>query len=1831
MSDKTQRRVNYFVLFLSITIFLFGTMTTAQSSWNSQDWGYRRAITVSNSSGNILTNYQFKVTLNNSFDFNRCKTDGSDIRFTSDDSQTLIPYWIEEWNPTGTSAIIWVKVPTIPLAGTTIYLYYNNPGALFPAPAPPTTVDLPPTGPWTNIANVTVNGRNGGLLAENMVEEGGIYWQLFADRNICNAQLGLAKNITGDPGNASAWNWDGNLIIDFSIRSTNPAFAGDPRLNNTPGNILDPYLDCPHIEKGDDGYWYLFYHWIVGGDPHGSCGANGTWSWTTGSYAEIGMARSLSINGPYTEMDPFILKSSAREGDLDAWDWARVSEPYVFKRDDGKWIMLFMGDKGNFDDQGNPNIYYIEQCSYAIADNISGPYTKWHNGTQPFIAFGPSGSLDAGTIADAHPVKFGNTYYLFYAASPSTFGWSTMYLTTTDWENVTKSTSYVYTNEGNSPFRGAISKFNNTFYFSYLGSSGSSGGPFMIATQPATGSVPGQSIYGTDAVFDFYDGFDGITLDRSKWNGTGTGVDPGYTGTAVVSGGELVVTNVGNFTSELSAKQLFGIGKMFEARAKHSSVGFGGEIGFGRLESGSAWSGPPFGFKNQRIMDLRVINGSNFVVDADNAEHVESPGDYVVTSTPLDFTNYLTHKVMRVDDNNVKFQLNDLPATTISNTIARPNRVTSDPLGPWFFVLGGSSMNVDWLRVRGYADPEPTFAIDPEQPLKLTITASAGSGGFVSPSGNVIVNYGGNQSFTISPNAGYHITEVLVDGSSAGVVTNYTFNNVTANHTISANFAINTYTITATAGANGTVTPSGITTVNHGGSQTYSITPNSGYNIVDVLVDGSSVGALLSYSFTNVTANHTISASFEIIAPTLIHYVSSSGSNTSPYSSWATAANNIQSAVDVADPGDLILVGDGTYTLTTNISVTKSVTIRSVNGYGSTIIDGNLVTRCFYTNNVNAVIDGFTIRNGRILSGFGGGVQCDNGTVQNCIIENNAARDGGGVALNNSGLVLNCIIRNNTADWGGGVRCFNGTVRGCLITGNTATPHGGGINIWSGGTIQNCTITNNTATDGAGIRLWNNGIVENSIIYFNTGSANYIINTGTGNSLTYSCTTPLYTGTGNISDDPQFVNAGSGDYNLTSTSTLIDAGLNRAWMTGANDLSGNNRIYNSTVDIGAYEYTITNFSIDASVVGSGGSISPLGNVVVSPNSDQSFTITPDLGYHVNDVLVDGSSVGAVTSYTFTNVTANHAISASFAINTYTLTITSVNGTVTKNPDQANYNHGSTVELTAAPSAGYTFTGWSGDATGSANPLTVTMDGNKNITANFAINTYTLTITSVNGTVTKDPDQANYSHGSTVELTATPSGGYIFSGWSGDATGSANPLTITMDGNKNITANFAVDNSTYITIGSTSATAGSSITIPVSVHLGGGTSIPKYILQGKIIFDPAKLKYRANSIGSLFTSMGWTFSGYSSIAGQFNFTATGYNTISTDGILFNLNFDVISNTDVSTQITSLPSYWLSNNSSTPALFSAINPGTISITSQSTSTVVGDVNGNFNVDFNDAIAIINHVLSIFTLEGQALINADVDLNGHITLADAIGVILYCTFGDWSYSLSILSPLTNAYLSVDNPVVNNSGVVLPLNIKNADNVRSLEVTVDYDPAIFNYESFSAGINSSNTITKASQVLPGQAKFVFASNELMNNDFSAGSITLKTKNGTLVNGGSIQTRYKINDGNEVAGTSINTGVTDVGNDYENEIPSKFELVQNYPNPFNPTTVIDFRIPINGYYTMKVFNAIGQTVSVLAEREFSAGNYKVTFDGNNLSSGIYFYQLIGNGVNLIRKMMLIK
>lgn len=145
-----------------------------------------------------------------------------------------------------------------------------------------------------------------------------------------------------------------------------------------------------------------------------------------------------------------------------------------------------------------------------------------------------------------------------------------------------------------------------------------------------------------------------------------------------------------------------------------------------------------------------------------------------------------------------------------------------------------------------------------------TITASAGANGVISPEGTATVTSGASKAFIITPNTGYKVSSVIVDGASVGAVTSYTFSNVTANHTISATFtaSITNYTITASAGTGGTISPSASVTVSKGTNQTFRMTPKTGYRVSKVLVDGRSVGALSSYTFSNVAANHKISAQY---------------------------------------------------------------------------------------------------------------------------------------------------------------------------------------------------------------------------------------------------------------------------------------------------------------------------------------------------------------------------------------------------------------------------------------------------------------------------------------------------------------------------------------------------------------------------------------------------------------------------------------------------------------------------------------------------------------------------------------------------------------------------------------------------------------------------------------------------------------------------------------------------------------------------------------------------------------------------------------------------------
>jgi beta-lactamase superfamily II metal-dependent hydrolase len=153
-------------------------------------------------------------------------------------------------------------------------------------------------------------------------------------------------------------------------------------------------------------------------------------------------------------------------------------------------------------------------------------------------------------------------------------------------------------------------------------------------------------------------------------------------------------------------------------------------------------------------------------------------------------------------------------------------------------------------------------------------------------------------------------------------------------------------------------------------------------------------------------------------------------------------------------------------------------------------------------------------------------------------------------------------------------------------------------------------------------------------------------------------------------------------------------------------------------DSSAANFTISTWTIVASA-GAGGSIAPSGSVAVVQGANQTFSFRPDPGHHVTTLTVDGSPVSPETTFTFTNVTAAHSIGATFSANTYTLVVSTVgSGTVTRIPDQADYAYGTTVRLAATAAAGWALGGWSGDASGAADTVSVVIDRNKSVTATF---------------------------------------------------------------------------------------------------------------------------------------------------------------------------------------------------------------------------------------------------------------------------------------------------------------------------------------------------------------------------------------------------------------------------------------------------------------------------------------------------------------------------------
>ncbi len=571
--------------------------------------------------------------------------------------------------------------------------------------------------------------------------------------------------------------------------------------------------------------------------------------------------------------------------------------------------------------------------------------------------------------------------------------------------------------------------------------------------------------------------------------------------------------------------------------------------------------------------------------------------------------------------------------------------------------VGGVS-NYTFAGVSGNHTIHAVFAANTVQ---RTINASAGPNGSISPSGAVSVNQGVSFPFTITPDTGYHISDVLVDGVSVGPVAGYMFVNVAANHTISASFAIDTFTITADAGENGTISPDGQSVVNHGGEITYEITPAAGYSIAHLLVDGVPVEPTTSYTFTNVTSNHTISASFDNRTRVYLDFAHAAAGGAGYTIGWTPiyASSNMVNAFDVGGSGYNFFFenvaswdnGDAAQSLTrggfhnvqrtavphpftlTGLIPGQQVALYASAGWGGNGAGAYVV----YGDSGGSGVKAQTIGNPGTSP-----------TLENLTLIGTAAADVNGEVTGHM-YGPDGLESTGEGQLGGFVFAISDPSENVITA--SAGPNGsispsGGVIVPSGDD-QTFYITPNSGyhvvdvvVDGVSI-----GAVSDytffTVVESHTISATFGLNTTL---RTISASAGF-----NGSIDPiGNINVYQGSSRLFTITAdpghhIADVLVNGSSVGPVSSYLFSNVMSNQTIHA---SFAIDTFVIDASA-GPNGSISPSGPTVVEYGGMETFTITPDEGYHIDEVFVDGESIGPVESYTFVGIVEGHTISASF--------------------------------------------------------------------------------------------------------------------------------------------------------------------------------------------------------------------------------------------------------------------------------------------------------------------------------------------------------------------------------------------------------------------------------------------------------------------------------------------------------------------------------------------------------------------------------------------------------
>ena len=629
----------------------------------------------------------------------------------------------------------------------------------------------------------------------------------------------------------------------------------------------------------------------------------------------------------------------------------------------------------------------------------------------------------------------------------------------------------------------------------------------------------------------------------------------------------------------------------------------------------------------------------------------------------------------------------------------------------------------------------------------FTITSSAGTGGTITPSGNVTVYEGTNQTFNITTATGYRLSDLKIDDVPVGSVSAYTFSNIGASHTIAASFeTIPTHNITASAGAGGSMTPTGITTVNEGTNLTINIIPATGYRISEVLADGISAGAVSSFSFTNILSDHTISATFELLTFTLTSgagtggSISPSGVITLNYGSSRTYSISPNTGYQISGVlVDNVSAGTPSVYSFSNISASHTIaasfslitnTITASAGTGGTISPQGNVSVNYGTNQTFNI----SANTGYYVSD----VKVDNVSV------------GTASSYNFVNVTAGHSISAAFAQYTYTITVSSGT-------GGTITPSDITVNHGSGRTF---TISPDFGFQVSDVKIDNVSVGAVSTYTFSNITSDHTI-TATFTTATYSITASAGSGGSiNPSGASTVTHGTSHTYTITPATgyKISDVKVDNVSVGNASSYSFNNVTSSHSISAA---FSILTFTL-TSQAGSGGSISSTGNLTVDYGSDRTFNITPNTGEMVSDVLVDNISVGPVSSYTFSNITNNHTISAVFSYITFAVTGSASDGGSVSPSGTSRVNYGSGLTYTITPEEGFLISDVkiddiSAGAISSYNFSNITSDHTLSVA--FIPITFTITSGSKSGGSINPAGSTTVNYGTDIVYLITPDTGF----------------------------------------------------------------------------------------------------------------------------------------------------------------------------------------------------------------------------------------------------------------------------------------------------------------------------------------------------------------------------------------------------------------------------------------------------------------------------------------